>query len=68
MQRSGLASFFGIDKWYKESESLIYNCSVVRNRVDFFAGWSQKGSSIVFERNAGIKVWIRAAGGRRNIL
>ena len=56
MQRSGPASCFGIEKWYKESEFLIYSCSVVWNRVDLFAVWSQKGSSIVFEHNAGIEV------------
>ena len=53
MQRSGPASCFGIEKWYKELEFLIYSCSVVWNRVDLFAVWSQKGSSIVFEHNAG---------------
>lgn len=63
MQRSGPASCFGIEKWYKELEFLIYSCSVVWNRVDLFAVWSQKGSSIVFEHNAGIDVWTGGAGG-----
>lgn len=63
MQRSGPASCFGIEKWYKELEFLIYSCSVVWNRVDLFAVWSQKSSSIVFEHNAGIDVWTRGAGG-----
>lgn len=57
MQRSGPASFFGIEKWYKELEFLIYSCLVVRNR----------GSSIVFEHNAGIHVCTREAKGRCDI-